>query len=238
MSDELNYYVSGDMFDALGRRVRSMSDENGVAPLCVCRQDLGGRVATTGVCPVHREADALLDRGRGSMSDANGTSMGQGLRCDVCSATTKRLVAVGPTLICNECLAPRTETPGTIGASQEAPISSFVTRCHVCGRLDDPNAPENILCVDQKMICTTCFDARSAKTDDPVNHPAHYTSGGIECIDALEAALGTEGFVAFCRGSVIQYAWRAPLKGNAAPDLRKAAWYAERAATCLEKEKP
>ncbi|MBQ9009305.1 MAG: DUF3310 domain-containing protein, partial [Clostridia bacterium] len=24
---------------------------------------------------------------------------------------------------------------------------------------------------------------------DAVNHPAHYTAGGVECIDAIEAAL-------------------------------------------------
>ncbi|BFH59427.1 DUF3310 domain-containing protein [Paenibacillus azoreducens] len=26
------------------------------------------------------------------------------------------------------------------------------------------------------------------KPSDPVNHPGHYTRGGIECIDAIEAA--------------------------------------------------
>lgn len=32
-----------------------------------------------------------------------------------------------------------------------------------------------------------------------VNHPAHYNAGGIECIDALEAAtIGLEGIEAFC----------------------------------------
>jgi len=29
---------------------------------------------------------------------------------------------------------------------------------------------------------------------DPVNHPPHYTAGGIECIDGIEAATtGLEG---------------------------------------------
>ena len=27
------------------------------------------------------------------------------------------------------------------------------------------------------------------KMSDNVNHPAHYTQGGIECIDAIEAAV-------------------------------------------------
>ena len=69
---------------------------------------------------------------------------------------------------------------------------------------------------------------------DRVNHPSHYTGGDIECIDAIEAALGHEGAADFCRGNVIKYAWRAASKGEA-EDMRKAAWYAERAAQLMEK---
>lgn len=67
-------------------------------------------------------------------------------------------------------------------------------------------------------------------THDPVNHPAHYTTGDIECIDAIMAALGPDGFVAYCRGNAIKYLWRAGLKGDANEDLRKSAWYATRGA--------
>lgn len=71
--------------------------------------------------------------------------------------------------------------------------------------------------------------------NDSVNHPAHYQSDeGIECIDAIRAALGLEGFVAHCRGTAIKYAWRAGSKGDAAECLRKGAWYLERAAEELE----
>ena len=56
--------------------------------------------------------------------------------------------------------------------------------------------------------------------------PAHYTSGKIECIDAIREALGLEGFKAFCRGNVLQYTWRADKKGNPAQDMAKAEWYA------------
>jgi len=58
---------------------------------------------------------------------------------------------------------------------------------------------------------------------DPVNHPAHYTQGGIECIDAIAAALGA-GFRPFLQGQVIKYLWRFEHK-NQAEDLRKAQWY-------------
>lgn len=70
--------------------------------------------------------------------------------------------------------------------------------------------------------------------NDPVNHPAHYTAGNIECIDAIREALGGEGFVAYCRGNAIKYLWRTGRKQNAAEDLRKAAWYCTRAAATLE----
>jgi hypothetical protein len=63
---------------------------------------------------------------------------------------------------------------------------------------------------------------------DMINHPPHYTQGGVECIDAIEAALGIDGFRAFLRGQVIKYLWRAGLKGGAAEDLAKAAWYLNR----------
>ena len=63
---------------------------------------------------------------------------------------------------------------------------------------------------------------------DMVNHQPHYNAGGVECIDAIEAALGAEGFAAFLRGQVLKYVWRAPHKGAAGEDCRKAAWYLDR----------
>lgn len=63
---------------------------------------------------------------------------------------------------------------------------------------------------------------------DLVNHPPHYTQGGIECIDALKAALGDEGFRAYCRGAAIKYLWRGPHKGSETQDYEKARWYLNR----------
>lgn len=60
---------------------------------------------------------------------------------------------------------------------------------------------------------------------DPVNHPAHYTQGGVECIDAIEAALGKDQFIGFLRGQVLKYSWRCGLKGDAREDAAKALWY-------------
>jgi len=60
---------------------------------------------------------------------------------------------------------------------------------------------------------------------DNVNEPAHYTQGNIECIDAIKEALGGEGFMAYCRGNVLKYLWRAERKGDPLEDLKKARVY-------------
>jgi hypothetical protein len=59
--------------------------------------------------------------------------------------------------------------------------------------------------------------------DDPVNHPAHYTShpSGVEAIDITE-------FMSFCLGNVIKYVMRADYKTDRLEDLQKARWYLER----------
>jgi hypothetical protein len=62
------------------------------------------------------------------------------------------------------------------------------------------------------------------KQNDPVYHPGHYTQGGIECIDAIKAALGKERFAGYCAGNVIKYIWRYRLK-DGIEDLQKAANY-------------
>lgn len=66
-----------------------------------------------------------------------------------------------------------------------------------------------------------------AAPDDPVNHPSHYTAGGIECIQAIEAALSQyiDPVDACFIGQVIKYVWRAPLKGHYLEDFQKAAFY-------------
>ena len=63
---------------------------------------------------------------------------------------------------------------------------------------------------------------------DNVNHPAHYTQGGIECIEAIKAAtVGLEGIEAVCTGNAIKYIWRWKQK-NGIEDLKKARWYVDR----------
>lgn len=62
---------------------------------------------------------------------------------------------------------------------------------------------------------------------ETVNHPAHYNSGKIEVIDAIE-----DWKLGFHEGNVVKYVARAKHK-NGLEDLKKAQWYLTR---LIEKE--
>lgn len=66
---------------------------------------------------------------------------------------------------------------------------------------------------------------------DPVNSPAHYTAGGIETIDYIEAKK-----LGYNLGNVVKYISRADKKGKRLEDLRKAKWYLVREIELEEKE--
>jgi len=63
---------------------------------------------------------------------------------------------------------------------------------------------------------------------DMVNHPPHYTAGGIETIDFIQAKLTPEEFRGYLRGNILKYSSRAGLKGDADEDLSKMVWYANK----------
>lgn len=65
---------------------------------------------------------------------------------------------------------------------------------------------------------------------DVINSPKHYTAGGIEVIDVIEAKeLG------YHLGNAVKYILRAGKKDNAVQDLNKALWYVKREITNREK---
>ena len=69
---------------------------------------------------------------------------------------------------------------------------------------------------------------------DMVNHPSHYTQGGIECIDAIKAAVtGLTGMEAVCTGNIIRYIWRWKYK-NGLEDVKKCRWYIDKLIKELE----
>ena len=63
---------------------------------------------------------------------------------------------------------------------------------------------------------------------DLVNEPPHYTSGSIECIDAMIETQGVYAVISFCECNVFKYIWRYRKK-NGFEDLKKARWYLNKA---------
>lgn len=71
------------------------------------------------------------------------------------------------------------------------------------------------------------------KWNDPVNHPQHYISNGIESIDVIEAF-----DLNFRTGNSVKYILRAGRKdkNKKIQDLEKAAWYLNREIEKLKRE--
>ena len=65
----------------------------------------------------------------------------------------------------------------------------------------------------------------TAKSNDPINHPAHYTTGKIEVIDYIE-----DQKLPYHLGNAVKYISRAGKKDKdkTVEDLKKAVWYIER----------
>lgn len=61
--------------------------------------------------------------------------------------------------------------------------------------------------------------------NDPVNHPEHYETNGIECIDAMVASQGEESVKSYCVCNAFKYIWRHLHKGKSLEDIEKAIWY-------------
>jgi len=73
-----------------------------------------------------------------------------------------------------------------------------------------------------------------ALTNDPVNRPAHYTTGKIEVIDFIDNQK-----LSFSLGNAVKYIARAGKKDpdKIVEDLQKAAWYINHEIKKLEKAK-
>lgn len=78
-------------------------------------------------------------------------------------------------------------------------------------------------------------DTTPATTDDPVDHPSHYTHESVECIDAMVETQGVHAVQHFCVCNAFKYLWRWRGK-NGMEDIKKAAWYLNKAITLQESE--
>ena len=120
-------------------------------------------------------------------------------------------------------------------------LVKFCDECHGCNICLLEKFSGGVMCdfdewSDDKLAIAYdhVYKNMDENVPDMVNHPQHYTQGGIECIDALKAAtVGKRGIEAVCVANVIKYLWRYEKK-NGIEDIRKAKFYIERLLKELE----
>ena len=91
---------------------------------------------------------------------------------------------------------------------------------------------------DRTLECQDAQDTAPVTapvTDDTVDHPSHYTHGSVECIDAMVETQGKNAVQHFCICNAFKYLWRWRGK-NGVEDIKKAAWYLNKAIQLEERE--
>ena len=103
---------------------------------------------------------------------------------------------------------------------------SVSTRCVSCG---GQNGWHRMDCEQAHRYPQTVTMPPDAQAAEMVHDPPHYTSGEVETMDAIDAALGPLRFEGYCIGQCLKYLWRYRRKGRPLQDLQKAQWYLDRA---------
>ena len=108
----------------------------------------------------------------------------------------------------------------------DCPLMDNDGDCGECNGYED--AWTSILSYLEHQGFTNIKDVDKTKNtddvEDVVNHPSHYTQGGMECIDEMIMVFGVEAVKHFCLCNVWKYRKRA-LHKNGQEDLDKADWY-------------
>ena len=111
------------------------------------------------------------------------------------------------------------------------PCERCGTTQNVVAHHEDYNKPLDVL-----WLCKYHHKERHMEIDrenkdkpkpDMVNHPPHYTQGGIETIEYIRAKLSPEEYVGYLRGNIMKYTSRIGLKGESSEDSGKIEWYAK-----------
>ena len=119
--------------------------------------------------------------------------------------------------------------------------ADFIAKIHESAKNINNNSLSNTYDIEKNydIIFGKASETNEKKSEDMVNHPSHYTSGGVECIDAITAALSKydDPVDAWLVGQVIKYLWRAPLKGKYEEDIKKAQFYLNRLVEKIDKNR-
>lgn len=79
-----------------------------------------------------------------------------------------------------------------------------------------------------KPMPITMEEFKEEPKADMVNRPPHYTVGGIEVIDYIKAKLTIDEFRGYLQGNILKYSSRVGYKSDAAEDVGKLIWYANK----------
>ena len=118
------------------------------------------------------------------------------------------------------------KTTGRLPTTPAVPLTTFTTDKSFKALLEEVRLkPTDKVMQYPKLptVPSTLKIRMEGDRGDSVNNPAHYTAGGIETIDFIEAKK-----LNYNLGNVIKYLTRADYKGNKLEDLRKAQWYLTR----------
>ena len=147
--------------------------------------------------------------------------------CPFCGGKARLFVSNGVRVLCTKCGA----TTWTATDSERGRTSAVEDVIKAWNKWKN-----NFEVIDDTpTIAETAAKRSEDAKPDPVNRPAHYTSGGIECIDAMQAAFGAEVVKGFCLCNAFKYLWRHRNK-NGVEDLKKARWYLNRLIREMEVE--
>ena len=135
-----------------------------------------------------------------------------------------------PDSIVNECLDYEEKLSSIVMSDQRGYI------CRSCAKkemrpLCEPDSGYEC----SRWIVDPALMKDQEENEDKVNHPSHYTQGGIECLDAIEAAMKPDQFRGYLKGNIIKYLWRYEWK-NGLEDLKKAQFYMNRMVDSMVKE--
>ena len=92
---------------------------------------------------------------------------------------------------------------------------------------------EDCDCEDCNLMAEFFGEESKIIEEDNVNHPSHYTQGGVETIEIIKEVLPPEQFRGYLLGTFIKYRERHPYKGKSEEDLAKAKFFWDR----LQEEK-
>lgn len=123
--------------------------------------------------------------------------------CSTCKLFGKDCAVTDPKHLIGDC-------------DKYSPIQDRSALCDTCRYHDDDCMPNKEYECDKYVM--------EDFKHDKVNHPLHYCQGGVECIEAIRASMGKEGFQDYCKGNILKYIWRWRDKAGV-EDLKKARVY-------------